>query len=253
MSRTDLPPLLAVAHGSRDPRAATTVEELLVGVRRRLGLTRVLTSYLDHAPPRPARVLDGLAAAGAEEVVVLPLLLTEAYHSKIDIPATLARTRSAHPRPRLNVAGTLGPHPLLRVALERRLAGAGVRIGDPDTAVVLVAAGSSDPAANAVIDGLARTWAATRDWWTVRAAYASAARPSPAEAIRELAAGGAPRVVVASYFLAPGHFSDKVRDTALDAGAAAVSVALGAAPELVDLVLYRYAEARQQVRAATAV
>jgi sirohydrochlorin ferrochelatase len=50
-------------------------------------------------------------------------------------------------------------------------------------------------------------------------------------------------VVVASYFLAPGYFADKVRDEAMAAGACAVSPVLGAAPELAALVLRRYDEA----------
>jgi sirohydrochlorin ferrochelatase len=58
---------------------------------------------------------------------------------------------------------------------------------------------------------------------------------------------------VASYFLAPGHFADKVRDEALAAGADVVSPVLGAAPEVADLIVHRYAEALRTARAATAV
>jgi len=202
------PPLVAVAHGSRDPRAAATVEDLLDLVRRRSGL-RVATSYLDHSPPTPGQVLGTLAGEGAEEAVVLPLLLTSAYHS-----------------------------PLMTAALERRLAEAGVTPG-PDTALVLAAAGSSDPTANATVGRMARRW---RGWRHVVPAYASAASPTPAEAVRALLAAGAPRVAVASYFLAPGHFADKVRDESLSAGAVAVSAALGAAPELAEIIGQRHAE-----------
>jgi sirohydrochlorin ferrochelatase len=231
------PPLVAVAHGSRDPRAAATVEDLLDLVRRRSGL-RVATSYLDHAPPAPGQVLGRLAGEGIGEAVVLPLLLTAAYHSKTDIPGALAEVHQAHPLMRLRYGATLGPHPLLTAALERRLAEAGVT-PDADTALVLAAAGSSDPSANATIATMARSW---RGWRRVIPAYASAASPTPAEAVRALRAAGAPRVAVASYFLAPGYFADKVRDAALAAGAGAVSPALGAAPELVEIICQRYAE-----------
>jgi sirohydrochlorin ferrochelatase len=74
-------------------------------------------------------------------------------------------------------------------------------------------------------------------------AYASAAGPRPAEAVRALRAAGAARVVVATYLLAPGYFADKIRDGALGplAGEApAVSGVLGAAPEVADVVLDRY-------------
>ncbi len=250
-----LPPLVTVAHGSRDPRAAATIEELLDLVRVRAaghGLAGLAVSpaYLGHAPPSPAQALGALPQG---PVVVLPLLLTDAYHTKIDIPAAL---RAAWPGPdgRLEIiyGDPLGPHPLLITALERRLAEAGVPAGDPATSVVLAAAGSSDPAASAAIARLAAQCRARRGWRDVVPAYASAATPSPAEAVSALRAAGARRVAVASYLLAPGRFAAAVRDGALAAGAAAVCEPLGAAPELADIVLARYAAARAGQAAAAA-
>ncbi|HEY7488890.1 MAG TPA: sirohydrochlorin chelatase [Streptosporangiaceae bacterium] len=243
------PPLVAVAHGSRDPRAAATVEELLSAVRARRPGLRVVTSYLDHAPPTPVQALEAVDASDAEPAVVLPLLLTAAYHSKIDIPGVLHEARQRNPQLAVRYGEPLGPHPLLIEALERRLTAAGVPIGDPDVAVVLCSAGSSDPAANGVIVRLAREWR-RRGWHDVVPAYASAARPAPGDAVRALRDAGAPRVVVASYFLGPGYFADKVRDESLRAGAAVVSPVLGAAPEVADVVLRRYDEALVDVRSA---
>lgn len=244
--------MVAVAHGSRDPRAAATVTALLDAVRALRPDVPVHAAFLDHAPPTPDQVLDGLARDGHGEAVVLPLLLTAAYHSKTDLPGVLNRVRARHPRLRLRTAGTLGPHPLLVRALERRLSDAGAEPGDPDTAVVLVSAGSSDASANATIARLARQWR-PRGWRDVVPAYASATGPKPGEAVAALLEAGAPRVAVASYFLAPGHFTDKVRDEALAAGAAAVSPALGAAPEVAELIVRRYGEAPAAVRRAAAV
>ncbi|MEU4544448.1 sirohydrochlorin chelatase [Nonomuraea dietziae] len=231
-----------MAHGSRDPRAAATVEALLERVRQaRPGLT-VRSAYLDHGPPTLAQALHGL-----REAVVLPLLLTEAYHSRVDLPAALAEARARDPLLRVRYGTTLGPHPLLLPALERRLSEAGVRPGAPDTALVLVSAGSSDARANAVIADLASAWAAPGfregggdGWWDVVPAYASAAGPTPAEAVAALRAAGAPRVAVAPYLLAPGFFADKVRRDTLAAGADVVADVLGPSPELVEVVLERY-------------
>ncbi|NUR90428.1 MAG: sirohydrochlorin chelatase, partial [Nonomuraea sp.] len=72
-------------------------------------------------------------------------------------------------------------------------------------------------------------------WWAVRAAYASAADPTPEQAVAELRAAGAPRVVAAPYLLAPGYFADKVRR-----GADLAADVLGPAPELVTILLERY-------------
>jgi len=247
-----LTPLVAVAHGSRDPRAAATVTELLSAVRARAprrglpGLD-VRAAFLDHCAPSLPQALGSVPAASdpaaREPAVVVPLLLTAAYHSKADIPAQLAAAAAARPGLDVVCAGTLGPHPLLLAALERRLREAGAAAGDDGlarTGVVLAAAGSSDPAANATIAELAARWARERGWRAVLPGYASAAGPRPADSVRALRDGGAERVVVATYLLAPGYFADKIRDAALDAGADAVSAALGAAPEVADVVLDRY-------------
>jgi sirohydrochlorin ferrochelatase len=246
--RSDTVPLIAVAHGSRDPRAAASVAALLDLVRLARPDLAVRTAYLDHAPPTLGQALDGLG-----EAIVLPLLLTEAYHSRVDIPGALREAGARNPRLRVHLGTTLGPDPRLVTALERRLAEAGVPIGDPDTAVVLVSAGSSDNRANAVVAGVARSWSRLRPWWSVVPAYASAASPTPAEAVLRLVRAGAPRVAVAPYLLAPGHFADKIRHDTLEAGASVVAGVLGPAPELAAVLLDRHAQAvQQQDRFATA-
>jgi sirohydrochlorin ferrochelatase len=239
------PVLVAVAHGSQDPRASATVGELMAMVaeraaRRGLGAPDLRTAYLGHAPPSLPQVMSTIEAG--RRVRVLPLLLTAAYHAKADIPRLLTRVASDFPRLQVSYGDTLGPHPRLLRALERRLAEE-----DPDgdrarTGVVLAAAGSSDPEANATIGRLAAQWQARAGWLAVRPAYASAADPSPAAAVTGLLQAGVPRVVVATYLLAPGLFADRIRTSSLAAGATAVSPALGACPEVADVLLDRFAE-----------
>jgi len=257
-ARARPPALIAVAHGSTNPQAAAAVSDLmaLTAARApRAGLPGLLVraAFLGHALPRLPDVLQALdgrpAAAGAggrREAVVLPLLLTGAYHSDTDLPAVLreeaARDRAGQ-RLDLHYGTPLGPHPGLARALERRLAEAGIPAAPADaarTAVVLAAAGSSRPAANAAVAAAARAWQSARGWLRVVPAYASAASPTPGEAVAALRRSGVPRVVVATYLLAPGVFADQVRDQALAAGAQAVSAPLGAAPEVADVLLERY-------------
>jgi sirohydrochlorin ferrochelatase len=247
------PVLVAVAHGSADPRASATIGELMAGAAERaaargLRALDLRTAYLGHAPPSLPQVMGTIEAG--RQVRVLPLLLTAAYHSKADIPRMLTRVSSEFPRLRVSYGATLGPHPLLLRALERRLAEA-----DPDndparTGVVLASAGSSDPQASATIARLAAQWQDRAGWFAVRPAHASAADPSPAAAVTGLLRDGAPRVVVATYLLAPGLFADRIRTSSLAAGAAAVSPALGATPEVADVLLERFTEAGFRQRSA---
>jgi sirohydrochlorin ferrochelatase len=118
------------------------------------------------------------------------------------------------------------------------------------TGVVLAAAGSSDADANAAIARLAAQWQARAGWFAVRPAYASAAQPAPATAVADLLRAGARRVVVATYLLAPGFFADRIRESSLAAGAAAVAPPLGAAEELAQVLLDRYQEAGSRRRTA---
>ena len=222
------PPLIAVAHGSRDPAAAAATRSLLAAVAAaRPGLT-VLPAFLDHERPGLADAVVAAQAASPAAPVVVPLLLGAAYHSRVDIPAALAGTTSRQ-------TDVLGPDPLLLRALERRLAAVGVAAGDPSTAVVLAAAGTTDAAA---LDGVRRLAAGWRSagWWDVRDAFASAAEPSVDEAVAALRSEGAPRVAVASYLLFPGLFAEKLAA----AGADVTSAPLTDAPEVVELVLARY-------------
>jgi sirohydrochlorin ferrochelatase len=263
------PPLVAVAHGSKDPRAAATVSELVAAVRARAPGLDVRAAFLGHcAPslPQALRAVRAEAGDGTGRAVVVPLLLTAAYHSKTDIPAQVAAAGVA-PALDVMVSGTLGPHPFFLPLLERRVTESGGRAGtggdgparlgrarlgtghDGDgaraaTSVVLAAAGSADPAANAAVAAIAAEWERDAGWRRVVPAYASAAAPSPAQAVLALrAADPGGRVLVATYLLGPGYFADKIRAAALGAGAAAVSGVLGAAPEVADVVLDRYASA----------
>jgi sirohydrochlorin ferrochelatase len=246
---------VAVAHGSADPRAAAAIGELgpLVAARaaaRGLSVPDLRVAYLGHSAPSVPQVMRAFGAGA--RVTVLPLLLTAAYHSKTDIPRVLART-GARGGAQVTYGATLGPHPLLLDALERRLAEADPAALEADPAevgVVLAAAGSSDPRANAVIARLAAQWQATTGWYAVRPAYASAAAPGPAAAVTALREAGARRVVVATYLLAPGLFADRIAGSSLAAGAAAVAPALGALPEVADVVLDRYTEAGTRQRTA---
>jgi sirohydrochlorin ferrochelatase len=242
------PVLVAVAHGSQDPRACATVGELMAMVaeratRRGLREPDLRTAYLGHAPPSLPQVMSTIdAGRRAREVRVLPLLLTAAYHSKSDIPCLLTQVSSEFPRLQVSYGETLGPHPRLLRALERRLAEEDPGADHARTGVVLASAGSSDPEANATIARLAAQWQDHAGWFAVRPAYACAADPSPAAAVTGLLQAGAPRVVVATYLLAPGLFADRIRASSLAAGAAAVSPALGACAEVADVLLDRFAE-----------
>ncbi|MDH6542186.1 sirohydrochlorin chelatase [Streptomyces sp. SPB4] len=229
--------LLLVAHGSRDPRHAATVRALTRRIRSTRPGLRVSTAFLDFDAPSVPEELARAARRGAPRVVVQPLLLTRAFHAKTDLPDALRRAPASLTVRRARV---LGPDPLLIAALERRLHEAGLAPDDrATTGVVLAAAGTGDPGAAAALAGIARRWQRTGGWHSVRLACASRG-PRTEDAVRALRAGGARRIAVAPYVLAPGRLPDRIAEGALGAGADVLGAVLGAAPELARLVLLRY-------------
>jgi sirohydrochlorin ferrochelatase len=235
------PVLIAVAHGSRDPRHAQTVAELAAAVRSGRPDIKVTIAYLDLSEPRLPDVLRQLDTAGVRRATAVPLLLTPAYHAKTDLPRALRRAPRDHPGLEVTVARALGPDPTLVMALERRLREAGIWPGDPSVGIVLGAAGTSDPAARRQIERLAAEWAST-GWAGVSCAYASTAGPDVAAAAAALRHQRAERVVLAPYVLAPGILPDRLFRGARAARLDALAPVLGAAPEVASLIIERYEE-----------
>ncbi|GGW52151.1 MULTISPECIES: sirohydrochlorin chelatase [Streptomyces] len=233
------PALVVVAHGSRDPRALSTVSTLLDRVRDlRPGLA-VRLGHIELNEPLLSDTLADLDAADTADAVLVPLLLSRGYHVRRDIPEMAAAVRV-----RTRVAAPLGPHPLLVETLYTRLVEAGWRTRMTQaerraSAVVLAAAGSRDPD-SAVDTGRTAQLLADRLGVPVLPAYASTAAPTVPEAVRALAARGRHRVAVASYFTAPGRFATESAQAAPWIAAAP----LGTHEAMARLVLHRYDQAR---------
>jgi sirohydrochlorin ferrochelatase len=237
------PALVALAHGSRDPRSAETIKALTERVACMRPDLRVEAAFLDLNGPRLDDVVDQLASEGFGEIVLIPLLLTSAYHAKVDVPAAAERAQARHNGLRIEVADILGIEGTFLNVLDRRLreALAAHRVRELD-ALVLAGAGSSDPLANAMIARAARAWGAAHRL-PVIAAFASAAPPAASEAIRAHRSDGRRHIAVGMLFLAPGVLPDRVKELSEEAGAVAVAEPLGVADEVADAILARYAVA----------
>jgi sirohydrochlorin ferrochelatase len=235
------PALVALAHGSRDPRSSQTIKALVDEVRALRPDLRVEPAFLELSKPSFETVVDRLVRTGYDEIVVVPLLLTQAYHAKVDVPRAVAEATARHAGLRVRAAEVLGLEPVLLEVLDRRLRSvlSEARVRELD-ALVLAAAGSSDQLANQAVARLARLWG-SKHRLPVVAAYASAAPPATGEAVRQFRAEGRRHVAVGSLFLAPGTLPDRAAELAYEAGAVAVSAPLGADPQVARTVLARYA------------
>jgi sirohydrochlorin ferrochelatase len=210
--------VVLAAHGTRDPAGVAVARRLATALRARLPGAAVRLAFVDVLGPGVREVVAG--APGP--VTVVPAFLTSGYHVRTDIPREVAATRCRD----VTVTAALGPHPLLVDALADRLRAAGRRHGD---AVVLAAAGSSDPRAVAGV----RTAAAQLSGVLgrrVRVGFVATGAPRVAELVSGLRRAGESRVAVASWLLAPGLFHRRLAG----AGAEVVAAPLGVHRAVVD-------------------
>ena len=203
--------------------------QIIDAARTRTPGTEIVPAWIELVEPGVPGVLAAIPTEA--RAVLVPLLLSSGYHDRVDLPAAVAATRPGTAR-----AAVLGPDPLLAVALADRLAEAGSRPGD---AVVLAAAGSSDPDAVASVRVQAGLLAAELAARTGRAVpvtvgFGSAAEPDVRTAVTA-ARAGSERVAVAPYLLAPGFFADRLAGV----GADVVAAPLGAHPAVAELVARR--------------
>ncbi|MBC7630030.1 sirohydrochlorin chelatase [Aeromicrobium sp.] len=235
------PALIALAHGSRDPRSANTITALTELVACMRPDLRIETAFLDLAEPGFDEVVDRLVAEGHQEIVVVPLLLSEAYHARVDVPAAIAKAVARHEGMKIHASKVLGLENAFSTVLDKRLREAlsKSRVRELD-ALVLAGAGSSNPIANAAISRAARTWGAHHKLPTI-AAFASSVPPAAGEAVRQHRADGRRHIAVGMLFLAPGVLPDRVAELATEAGAVAVAGPLGVDVEVARVILARYA------------
>lgn len=233
------PALVALAHGDRDPRSTKTITTLIDEVREQRPDLRVEKAFLGGSRWEFQKVVDRLVKAGFDEVVVVPLLLSDPPPT--EVTDAVAEATARYPELKVRVTATLGLEACFLEVLDVRMREAlkASRVRELD-ALVLAAAGSTDPLANQAVARLARLWG-THHKLPVTAAYAASAPPATGEAVRAFRGEGRRHIAVASLFLTPGPLVDRATELALEAGAVAVSEPMGAHPEVARTILARYA------------
>ncbi|KUN78676.1 cobalamin biosynthesis protein CbiX [Streptomyces bungoensis] len=243
------PALLVAGHGTRDEAGAEAFRAFVRELGRRHPELPVAGGFIELSPPPLGEAVTELVERGVRRFAAVPLMLVSAGHAKGDIPAALAREQERHPGVSYTYGRPLGPHPALLNVLERRLDEVLGGTDRSDVTVLLVGRGSTDPDANAEVYKAARLLWEGRGYAGVETAFVSLAAPDVPAGLDRCARLGARRIVVLPYFLFTGILPDRVREQT-GAWAAAHPEAdvrsadvIGPEPELLDLVMERYAEA----------
>lgn len=241
----NVPALLTIAHGTRDPRGAEEMEALLSVLRSRHAAP-VENGWLeDFATPSVPEAAQRLIDAGAQQVVTVPFLNFGAYHAKTDVPAALAglsgEVHVAHGR-------VLGLHAALFALARARIDAVSDAADRADEVLVVAASGSSDPDANSDVAKAARFLAEGTGHRWVEHTFAGVTWPSIEQVLRRAAAAGARRAVVFNWSLLAGLLEQRIATTAEQVGAETgmeivEAGRFGPDPLVAEAVLDRYTEA----------
>ncbi len=200
--------ILLVGHGSRNPSANRDFEDLVAAFRARNPHLAVEHCYLELASPVLSDMLDR-CARNFREVVLLPLFLFAAGHTKNDIPLAISQARSNHPGVRFLSARTLGVHPNLIDLANQRIAAA-APTQQPNTALIVVGRGSSDPDANGDFCKLVRLLGEGQNYNWVLASFIGITQPSVPETLEFAARSRPDRILVQPYFLFAGRLMQQL-------------------------------------------
>ncbi|MGH9029406.1 MAG: sirohydrochlorin chelatase [Acidimicrobiales bacterium] len=242
MTRADA--VLLVAHGSRSAQAMKEMSALSASVAELCRPAEVRIGYLELCDPAATEVAEKLLAGGATEIVVAPLMLHAAGHTKSDVPAVVVEARARHPHARIHYARPLGTdHALLSLA--RRHVREARGLGLP---LALFSRGSSDPDANAEAYKVGRLLADMTGAPLVASGFSGITWPSVAETLDQLRRLGAHRIAALAWFIATGVLIERMRQEfdafSADTGVEVVDCGyLGTGPELAALLAERVEEA----------
>lgn len=224
-------PIICLAHGSRHPQADQAVFEIAERISESTGLP-AFAAFLDFHPATLTTVAHRVVAAGYTEAVVVPLLFTQAFHARFDVPAAMAEavesidaTSSAgltlHLTDGLGIgadmeelvadftAQYLAEVPAIAGTANAENAGAANAADSSIDKLALYSVGSSQPGANEAVAEFAGRVGARLNMRSTRAFVATGDNPGrDTEALLEFADE---RTVTVPLFVSPGLLWDKAK------------------------------------------
>ena len=246
----DIPATLLLGHGV--PASDDSFRRLAGRLAAKLG--HGVEPCLLDGPGEPLMTVAGQCAArGATRLVVLPLVLGPTGEAARRVDRALASVAAAWPCLRLHRGQPPSSDDVARILGDRaREAMSALSRGRsaPESTVVVIAGGGTNPAANAELARLSRLVYEAHRFGDVSYAFADLTAPSVGEVIRRWARLGARAVVVVPYSLFSGSTRRRLIAQARDAATASlvqVSVArpLYPHPALVWALVRRHLEALQ--------
>ncbi|MBB3869053.1 sirohydrochlorin chelatase [Parageobacillus toebii NBRC 107807] len=244
--------VLFVGHGSRDPEGNDQVQQFVEQLKPHIAASlHVETSFLEFGLPTIREGIDRCVDAGAREIIIIPIILLPAGHSKLHIPAEIDEAKKHYPHVAFIYGRPIGIHEQTFSILKTRLQeiGENIESPDPETAVVLLGRGGSDPDANSDLYKISRLFWEQTNYFLVEPAFMGVTTPSLEDGVERCVKLGARKVVVLPYFLFTGvlikRLGEKVKQFRFQYPQVDFALAgyFGFHPKLKTIVLDRLEEA----------
>lgn len=139
--------LITLSHGSRHPAAAPHVEALTRAAGELAGVP-ALAAHLEFNEPTLQSAAQEMAQLGERDAIVVPLLFTEGYHQRVDVPTAIDGAAASSGLSLRRARGLGTGEDMAQLLAARVPAGA--------DKVVVYSVGSSAEQANAAVADLAR-------------------------------------------------------------------------------------------------
>lgn len=210
-------PLLLVGHGSRDSQGRQNVLDFAAAYQQLDHSRPVIPCFLELTEPSIQDGVDRCVAAGYTDISVLPVLLFAARHNKFDVTNELDRARQRHPQIQFHYGRHFGIAPEILALWRDRLAALDRpaqnphNIQRPDTVLLFVGRGASDPDANGDVCKLARMIWEGSGYHTVETCFIGITHPRLDEGFRRARLYQPQRIIVLPYFLFTGVLVKKIQ------------------------------------------
>lgn len=250
----DMKAVLLVGHGSRDKEGNEQVRQFIEQVKPQLPASLLVeTCFLEFESPTVEQGIETCVTKGATHVVVIPIMLLQAGHSKIHIPAAIDEAKKLHPDVAFTYGRPIGIHDEALDILIHRLeeAGEAVKEPDEDSAVILLGRGGSDADANSDLYKITRLLWEKVNYKIVEPAFMGVTDPLVKEAVERCIKLGAKKVIILPYFLFTGILIKRLEEMVRDFGRELPQVEFklaeyfGFHPKLQSIILDRIQEALQ--------
>lgn len=116
--------IVLFGHGSRNAEWAKPFQAIEAEVRRQQPNVLVALGFLELMEPSLPAAVSSLAAAGATDIMVVPVFISAGSHVREDLPLLLSEAMAAHPGLTVRAAPSLGEVPEIIAAMAAYAIGA---------------------------------------------------------------------------------------------------------------------------------